>query len=132
MVKEDLMDESCSVVVVTFGEEVGARKWISDTGCSFPVALDSNRNIYKLLGLNRSIEKSNNTSALSFYGAALARGESPPEAFKDDDYHQMGGDFVVTRNSADDVTVTYIHRSETASDRPAIPFLLDHVASLNH
>lgn len=135
MVKEDLLDQSCGVIVVTFGGEEGAKKWMSDTGCTYPLVIDSNRDIYKLLGLgNTSVEKSNNTSGYSFYGAALARGESPPHHFEDDDYRQMGGDFVVSRNSIggqqQQARLTYIHRSETATDRPTIPFLLRHVSSL--
>lgn len=132
--KEDLHDQSCTVLIVTFGNKEGARRWISETKCSYPVVIDEERNFYKLLGLNRSTKKSSNTSAISFYGAAFARGETPPSRFDNDDYHQMGGNFVVTSSpstSSSMMKLTYIHPSQTATDRPTIPFLIRHVTKLN-
>lgn len=132
MVKDELSDESCAVVVVTFGDRDGALKWQEETGCTYPLVMDPERNIYKLLGLTRSFEKANNTSALSFYGAALASGETPPHHFDNDDYQQMGGNIVLRRDDDQQATVTYIHRSQTSADRPTVPFLIKHVTRLNN
>jgi len=132
MIKEELEDESCSVIALSFGDQKGALQWLKETNTSFSLYTDENRNVYKVLGLTRSIQKSYNSSAMSFYGAAMARGETPPKFFENDDAQQMGGDFVVTKSaSGGDVVITHIHRSEVSTDRPTIPFLLKHVKTLN-
>jgi len=132
MIKEDLLDESCSVLVVGYGDEEGGRKFVNDTGCSYPVVTDQSRNIYKLLRFIKSVEQASNSSTMSYFGAVYARGETPPKTYDSDDINQMGGNFVVTRvEGSDDVKVTHIHRSKFTIDRPPVRDLLKHVVSLN-
>jgi len=132
MIKEDLLDESCAVLIVNYGDEEGARKFITETGCSFPIALDPKRETYKMLRFVKSVAQASHTSTLSYFGAAMARGFTPPGKYETDDYNQMGGNVVVTRvEGSDDVKVTHIHRSKFTIDRPPVRDLLKHVVSLN-
>lgn len=132
---EDFEDESCSVLIVTHGTKEGALEWISQTNCKFPVVRDSEKNFYKLLGLQRSTVKAASTAGVCFHGAMVARGETIPKAFKNDYHHQLGGDFVVTldkkKSSPPEVKFTYIHPCQNVTDRPTIPFLINHVKKLN-
>lgn len=47
----------CAVLVVSFGGAAGARRWLEDTGCHFPLLLDPDRRLYRALGLTRSVGK---------------------------------------------------------------------------
>jgi len=131
LIQEELEEQSCSVVIVTFGDRENALKWKEEMKVDFPMFIDAERNFYKTLGFNSSISKSFNTSIYCYYGAALASGKSPPKFVKGDDAFQMAGDMVVTRDG-DDVIVSHIHKSQSSDDRPTIPFLMKLLKSLNH
>lgn len=102
----------------------GARQWLDDTSSIFPLYLDKTRSIYSLLGLPRSIAKAFGMQAMSFYGSALANGETIPKFFAEDDAHQLGGDFILTK-SDEGLKFTLIYRSQHSSDRPSISSLLE-------
>jgi len=53
--QSDLANHKCSVVLVSFGALEGAKRWLQETGFSFPLYLDSDRKIYSAFGLPRSI-----------------------------------------------------------------------------
>ena len=46
-----------AVVVISFGIEKGAKVWLEETKCIFPMFLDHERTFYESFGLQRSIEK---------------------------------------------------------------------------
>ena len=46
-----------AVVVISFGIEKGAKIWLEETKCVFPMFLDHERTFYESFGLQRSIEK---------------------------------------------------------------------------
>ena len=46
-----------AVVVISFGVEKGAKIWLEETKCIFPMFLDHERTLYESFGLQRSIEK---------------------------------------------------------------------------
>jgi len=132
MVKEELLDEKTNVVVITFNNEEVGKRWKLETKTTYNTYTDINKNFYSLLGLKRSLENASNSSAMDYYGSALARGETAISALEDDDHLQMGGNIMVTRgNEADDVIVNYLHPSKSSDDRPKVKFLLDKVSKLN-
>ena len=44
-------------MVISFGIEKGAKIWLEETKCIFPMFLDHERTFYESFGLQRSIEK---------------------------------------------------------------------------
>ena len=50
-------DKNVAVVVVSFGAIQGARNWLEQTECGFPMFLDPERKLYKAFGLHRSLAK---------------------------------------------------------------------------
>ena len=46
-----------AVMVISFGVEKGAKIWLDETKCTFPMLLDQERTLYASFGLQRSIEK---------------------------------------------------------------------------
>jgi len=62
---------------------------------------------------------------MSYYGAALARGDEIPKFFADDDAQQLGGNFMLKKVNDDDLRFTLLYRSQTSSDRPSVQSLLE-------
>ena len=54
---EEFLRKNIAVLVISFGVPVGAKIWLEDTKCPFPMFLDHNRILYESFGLQRSIEK---------------------------------------------------------------------------
>jgi len=131
MVKEELLDEKTNVVVITFNNEEIGKRWKLETKTTYNTYTDINKNFYSLLGLKRSLENASNSSAMDYYGSALARGETAIAALENDDHLQMGGNLLVSRANEADVIVSHLHPSKSSDDRPKVKFLLDKVSKLN-
>lgn len=118
----ELAAAGCNVVVLTFGEMSGARRWLEETHCLFPYFTEPTLSMYQKLGLKRSIVSVWNPAALGFYGAQMAKGTPLPKAYADieDDPHQMGGDFIVDRHAK----LEFIYHSKVPSDRPSVDLIL--------
>lgn len=78
---------------------------------------------YHHLGLRRSVKQVWNTATLRFYGCESAKGTPLPEAYSDieDDPHQMGGDFMLDKDSK----LVFIYRSKRPNDRPSVDEVLE-------
>lgn len=113
----------CSVVVVTFGEILGAQQWLRDTKCAFPYYTNPDATLYKMLGLKRRTEPVWNCLSLSYYASALVAGVTLPKAteFGKDDPHQMGGDFIVNKSGK----LLMAYHSKIPSDRPSVEMIKD-------
>jgi len=111
------------VFVVTFGEVVGAQKWLQDTKCTFAYYTNPESTLYKKLGLKRCTEPVWNCVSLSYYAAALVSGVTLPNArdFERDDPHQMGGDFIVNKSGK----LLMAYHSKIPSDRPSVEMILE-------
>uniref|UniRef100_A0A3Q2PMY4 Uncharacterized protein n=1 Tax=Fundulus heteroclitus TaxID=8078 RepID=A0A3Q2PMY4_FUNHE len=48
---------SVRVVVVSFGRAEGAQLWLQETGCTFEMLLDSQRQVYRSFGLGSSFSR---------------------------------------------------------------------------
>ncbi|XP_037078587.1 uncharacterized protein LOC119099623 [Pollicipes pollicipes] len=118
----------CSVLVVSFGSVEGARRWLADTGCQFPLLVDPQRKLYHALGLARSIAKVWQHSTLQYYGGQKAAGRPLPAAYRgvEDDPHQMGGDFILDGAGR----LALVHCSTSPPDRPSVQHLLETLGRL--
>ena len=54
---EEFFRKHIAVIVISFGVPMGAKIWLEDTKCPFPMFLDHDRALYESFGLQRSIEK---------------------------------------------------------------------------
>ena len=54
---EEFFRKHIAVIVISFGVPMGAKIWLEDTKCPFPMFLDHDRTLYESFGLQRSIEK---------------------------------------------------------------------------
>ncbi|XP_042218984.1 uncharacterized protein LOC121864128 isoform X1 [Homarus americanus] len=121
-IESELAAAGCHVVVVTFGVMSGAERWRLETACPFPYYTDPSHALYQLLGLKRSVASVWNTATLSYYGAQIAKGIPLPESYTDieDDPHQMGGDFILDKQSK----LQFVYRSKVPNDRPSVDLIL--------
>jgi len=114
------------VVVVSFGNMQGARDWLATTGCSLSMYLDTDRKLYRDLGLHRSIAKVWNMSTVHYYASELSSGRKLPQVVggEEDDPLQMGGDFTVLCR---DGSLVMCHPSSHPMDRPDLTHILHKV-----
>ncbi|KXJ22224.1 hypothetical protein AC249_AIPGENE22205 [Exaiptasia diaphana] len=103
----------------------GAKKWLEQTQCPFPMFIDNNRQLYKSLGLKRSVSKVWNTSTLIYYAEEKKKGRPLIGIFEEDDPTQMGGDFIVDSQG----NMKLVYRSKVANDRPTVKELLQALES---
>ncbi|KAK3750704.1 hypothetical protein QZH41_005744 [Actinostola sp. cb2023] len=81
--------------IMTYGPIEGAKQWLQQTKCDFPMFVDDDRKLYRALGLKRSVFKVWSTSALIYYAEQKRKGRKLVGMFEEDDPTQMGGDFVM-------------------------------------
>jgi len=91
----------------------------------FTMLSDTNRQVYKSVGLIASFSKTWNAQALTYYAEMKVAGRKLPSAFEGiaDDPNQMGGDVVVTMRGI----ASLVHLSSTPTDRPDVKTLIRHV-----
>jgi len=109
-------------VVVSFGVLDGAKRWREETECPYKLYIDPDRTLYQYVGLSRSIYKTWNIGSITYYGEQIAQGRQLPKSYSDieDDPHQMGGDFVLSK----DGHFLLVHCSSNPRDRPSVDTLL--------
>lgn len=114
---------SYKVCVISFGDVKGATSWLTSTGCQLDMYLDPERDLYNLLGLQRSVSKVWSTTTLHYYGSMVAMGRKLPSAIEgvEDDPLQMGGDFTIRTT---DKVLILSHPSKNPKDRPEISKIL--------
>ncbi|CAG5928458.1 unnamed protein product [Menidia menidia] len=110
------------VLVVSFGGPEGARLWLDQTSCPFPMLLDPQRKIYRSFGLGSSYAKVMRFGCLLQYSEFVAAGRDfpdvPPRLLED--IYQMGGDFLLD----DGGKVLLRHPSKIPLDRPSVDAIL--------
>lgn len=125
--KAEFEGHNGQVVVVTFGNVAGARRWLKDTNCKLSMFVDPERHLYNALGLRRSVAKSWSIPALVYYAEQKRAGRKLAAMFEEDDPNQMGGDFIFDEQGR----LALIHRSKISTDRPSVEELLSCVKDLN-
>lgn len=119
--------QNAQVIVVSFGNVDGAKKWIQDTKCEFKMFVDPKRQLYISLGLKRSVAKVWGISALVYYAEQKRAGRKLVAMFEEDDPMQMGGDFVLDKQG----NLALVHCSKVPTDRPSVEELLKCIKGLN-
>jgi len=110
-------------VLLTFGGEEGAQRWLQEMNpMPFDMLSDARRKVYTSIGLTVSLAKTWNSGSLTYYAEQKAAGRKLPSALAGvtDDPNQMGGDFILDNSGK----AVLVHLSKTPSDRPTVPELL--------
>ena len=102
-------------MIVAAGTKESGEKWQKDYGLSFPLIVDPDWKLYRLLGQRRSTDVWSFANIVSFAEKKLA-GIPLAATYDGDDFHIMGGDFVVE----DAGKLLYAHPSKTTTDRPTM------------
>lgn len=113
-----------AVCVVTFEAGPLATAYVRETGLSWPLLLDENRELYKAYGMERGRAwKIFGPASLVEYGKLMLRGRIPKPS--NADLYQLGGDVLIDP----DGTVQFQHVGSGPADRPPVAKLLDVVRS---
>lgn len=120
--EQELTQAGLKILIVSFGEERGAENWLKETQCPFDMVLDSERNIYKAFGLERSVSRVWSIACMVYYTEQLLLGRDLPKPMENvhDDPQQMGGDFILDKQGV----LKMVYRSKYSSDRPTVDHLL--------
>ncbi|KAK5622345.1 hypothetical protein CRENBAI_004947 [Crenichthys baileyi] len=113
---------SVQVMVVSFGNVEGAQLWLEGTGCTFKMLMDSQRKVYRSLGLGSSFSKVLKFGCLmQFSEYSIANRDFPdvPHRLLEDIY-QLGGDFLLDEMGK----VLFSHPSKDPLDRPSLTDVL--------
>lgn len=113
-------ERNCKVVVVAHGIRESALKWLANTQISFPLLLDKDPQLYRVLGLRKSVLGVWRLDSVLHYAEEKVAGIKGSPAYEGDDLNLMGGDFIVDSERR----LEYSYRSTTARDRPSVDDLL--------
>ena len=83
--------------------------------------VDEDRQLYKAMGLTRSVSKVWAISSLFYYAEKKAASRKLVPMLENDDVHQLGGNFII--DSAGKMALIY--GSKMSTDRPSVDFLLN-------
>lgn len=119
--KDELEEAGATVVVVSFGSQEKAVSWLSATNCHFQMLLDTDRRLYRALGLKRSVSKVWIVSSLVYYAEQKLAGRTLVSMLEEDDLHQLGGDFIIDPMGR----LALVYQSKTLTDRPSVDYLLN-------
>src|SRR4051812_38016958 len=96
------------------GTSAHARAFKEETGVTFPVLLSPDRAAYEAMDLRRaSVGEVFSPGAL---GATLRRLRHQPMRMPEQDWHQLGGTFVIAPGGK----VVFAHRGEYPGDEPDV------------
>ena len=116
--QEALRQLNTEVVLVSFGDERQARRWLEETCASFRLLLDPERRLYRSYALPRSVTGSWNLKTFLRY-AELMRAGRRWRGIQGDST-QLGGDFIVDSEGI----IRFAYRSKDPTDRPPVEDLL--------
>lgn len=121
--KQALLEaRSVRVLIISFSVLEGARIWLEQTGCKFPMLLDQQRKIYQSFGLISSYSQVMRFGCLMTYSEFEAEDrefpDMPPRLLED--LYQMGGDFLIEETGK----VIMCHPCKTPLDRPSVEDIL--------
>ena len=89
--------------------------------------VDPKLELYTAFGLRKSLAKVWGIASLVYYAEQLCEGKALVKAEKDDDLHQMGGNFIIDRHG----NMAFVYCSKISTDRPAVQHLVDVMKSIN-
>jgi alkyl hydroperoxide reductase subunit AhpC len=114
----ELRQLGVQVLTISFSTDYWARAWLQETGSSFPLLLDPERQAYAAYRLGSSRLRSWGPNVLWDYLKRMVAGERLRPA--QGDAHQLGGDFIVDAAGI----IRLAHPSRDPTDRPPVKTLL--------
>ena len=118
--KEDELDRlNVKVVVVTFESDFLARRYVEDTALTWPILIDTTREMYKGYGmLTASHWDVWGFKTCWIYVKELLKGNKPKKS--EGDIYQRGGDVIIDPEGI----VRLHHIGEGPADRPSVEQIL--------
>ncbi len=107
------------MLLIAFGPRYMGEAWLKETGVSFPLLFDPERQVYQAYQLERSLLRSWNLNTIWTYIRLLASGRKW-RGIKGDSA-QLGADFVIDREAV----IWSAHYSRDPTDRPCPQQILD-------
>ena len=89
--------------------------------------VDQERKLYCAVGLGKSMYKVWGVGSMTFYAEQLCAGKAFVAGEKDDDLHQMGGDYIIDRQGK----MSLVYPSKVSTDRPSVDHLVTVMKSLS-
>lgn len=122
-----LVERGSRVVIVARGTESDARQWVDKYKYPFQLLLDLPMKFYRELGLRRSVKKVWSIPTMMHYTEQKVAGIPGYPAYRGDDLHVMGGDFMV--DSQGKLVLAYA--SALPKDRPTLEQIFTTLDSLS-
>lgn len=111
------------VVVVTFAHDFLARSYVQDTGLTWPLLIDSNRQVYRSYGmLTAAFWDIWGPRTWLVYARELLKGNKLVKS--KDDIYQRGGDVLIDPQGI----VRLHHVGSGPADRPAVDLILSKIS----
>ncbi len=117
--QEELEKLKVKVIIITFGNLLGAQNWLQETCSPFNLLLDPDRSIYDRYGLERSLLRSWNLRTIWMYIKLLSSGRKWRGI--QGDSAQLGGDFVIDSQGI----IKLAYKSHDPTDRPSVSSLIE-------
>lgn len=117
--KDELLNKTIKVVVVTFEAGFLARRYLEETGIEWPLLVDETREVYRAYGmLEAGFWDIWGFSTWKAYFKEIMQGQWPKSS--SGDIHQRGGDVLVDPSG----TVRLHHIGKGPADRPRVDTIL--------
>ena len=107
-------------MVVARSTQESAMKWLRDQNVSYRLVLDFDLELYRQLGLRRSVKLVWSMESIVLYAQFRVAGVSPSPSYEGDDLQVMGGDFITDTSGK----LIYAYPSKQPSDRPIVEHIL--------
>jgi peroxiredoxin len=122
---DEFQAHNTKVIIITFGTLPAAKVWLKETCSPFHLLLDTEREVYRSYGLERSLLRSWGLKTLWHYMRLLASGRRWHGI--QGDSTQLGGDFIVDV----DGVIRLVYPSHDPTDRPSVDNLMVVLRQLN-
>ena len=117
----ELEKRGCKVVMIIKGTPAEGRRWLDTFKFPFPLILDPELNVFKHLGLKRSLKRVWRISTMRGYAETVLReGAFPGEPYEDDDIHLRAGDYITNSSGK----LVYAFNASYSHDRPSAEEIL--------
>ena len=107
------------LTLVGMGTPAHAQRFKEETGVTFPILLSRDKAAYEAMDLKRGSNR--DVFSPAALRSSLKRARHLPLRAPEQDWHQLGGTFVVAPGGE----VVFAHRAEHPADEPDISAILD-------
>lgn len=111
----ELEQRGCKVVTVARGTQSSAKQWMDDCNFPYPLYLDLEMNLYRDLGLKRSVMKVWTVEMLVAYAEERLAGVAGNRGYEGDDIHVIAGDYITDSSGK----LVFAFNSSSSDDRPS-------------